>query len=303
MPPQCNYNCVGCFSTRRNRSSGESLSLEETFELIDQARELGISAIEISGEGEPLMQRERLEEIIDHANNQGIITTLFTNGSLLTRDFIDYIAERNCSLAISLDYLDRELFDENICNRHAFDDVMRNIEYARDVFSRYIEEENGYRVMRFAIHSILDSTSINQIPAIRDFCREDIFYSVAPYANIIEQPELELSDEVILDTINQYSDGSLIVSESAANEVGFPVCGTFFYGIGITHEGEILFDAHAFDTRGMIGNIRNCDLRELIHRQRCMRDRFYQNGASHYCPLRDPNYQNILGEIQCRCRE
>jgi hypothetical protein len=45
-----------------NHSIQDSMDLDETRSLIEDAHDLGVSAIEISGEGEPLMDRQRLTD-------------------------------------------------------------------------------------------------------------------------------------------------------------------------------------------------------------------------------------------------
>ena len=301
MPPECNYNCVGCFSRIKRLNTRSSLNLEEIYNLLDQAKELGIVGLEISGEGEPLMHEERLLNTINYANSLGIITTLFTNGSLLTEKNIEFLAENNVSLALSLDYLDKEKYEKNVCRKNTFDSLMKNMELARDIYASLIEIEEGYRVMRFAIHSIADSTSIHEIPKIKEFCRDDIYYSIAPIANVgsaEKRPELNIDTDDVSKIIRQYSEESIIVSNSTINERGFSICGTFYYGLGISHEGEVLFDAHAFDTRRLIGNVRDFPLTELITKQRRLRNRFYEKGSRNFCPLRDPNYHEFIQNLK-----
>lgn len=280
-----------------------TLSTEETHELISQARDLGVLAIEISGEGEPLVDRRRLEEITHYNNEIGIITTLFSNGSLLNRKILEYFADNNVSLAISMDYFNGEDYEQDTCRNGSFDNLISNINLAREVYSRHLEEENGYQIRRLAIHSIANARNLGQIPQIAQFCGDDILYSVAPIANVgnaTNPPELtQINQQRIQQVIWQYSDGNLILSDSAREEHGQNLCGTFIYGIGIRHDGEVLFDAHAFTTSGTIGNVRDIELRELIRRQRELRDLFYERFAgSGFCPLRDPNYQTFLQHLR-----
>jgi len=98
LRPICNYRCSNCLSGMGNpQDITGTLSTEETQSLVSQARDLGVLAIEISGEGEPLVDRRRLEEIVSYNNQQGIITTLFSNGSLLNREILEFLANNNVS--------------------------------------------------------------------------------------------------------------------------------------------------------------------------------------------------------------
>jgi len=309
LRPICNYRCSNCLSGMGNpQDITGTLSTEETQSLVSQARDLGVLAIEISGEGEPLVDRRRLEEIVSYNNQQGIITTLFSNGSLLNREILEFLANNNVSLAISVDYFNREDYEQDTCRNGSFDNLIRNINLAREIYSQHLEEENGYQVRRIAIHSIANARNLEQIPLISGFCGDDIFYSVAPIANVgnaTEHPELtQINQRRIRQVIDQYSDGNLILSDSARQEHGQDLCGTFIYGIGIRHDGEVLFDAHAFTTSGIIGNVRNVELRELISRQRAFRDLFYEQfDSGGFCPLRDPNYQKFVESIRSGSNE
>jgi len=55
--------------------------------VLDDAREYGALCLEISGEGEPTLNRD-LPDLISHANNLGYLTTLITNGHNLTPEQI-----------------------------------------------------------------------------------------------------------------------------------------------------------------------------------------------------------------------
>ncbi len=303
LRPICNYRCESCFSGMGTpQEITGTLTTEEIQNLISQARELGVLSIEISGEGEPLVDRRRLEEIIQYNNQLGIITTLFSNGSLLDREILEYFADNNVSLAISMDYFDQSDYEQHNCQDGSFDNIMRNINLAREIYSQHQEEENDYQIRRLAIHSVANARNLNQLHLIAEFCAEDIFYSIAPLANVgnaTEHPELiQMDQESIQQIISKYSDGNLILSDSAREEHGQDLCGTFIYGIGIRHDGEVLFDAHAFDTAGIIGNIRDFELRNLIQRQREVRTLFYEQFAtSGFCPLRDPNYQTFVQHL------
>lgn len=304
LRPVCNYRCTNCLAGMSNPGNiTGTLSIEETQQLTQQSRDLGVLTIEISGEGEPLMDSRRLREIIDHNNQLGIITVLFSNGSLLNREVLEYLAENNVSLAISMDYFNREDYEQDNCSEGSFDNVIRNINLAREIYSRYNEEENGYQIRRLAIHSIANSRNLDQIPQIAEFCGDDIFFSVAPIANVgdaTEHPELtQFNQQRIQQITRQYSDGNLILSDSAREQHGQHLCGTFIYGIGIRHDGEVLFDAHAYGTSGMIGNVRDIGLVELITRQRELRSIFYNRFSSGgFCPLRDPNYQRFVQQMR-----
>ena len=304
MPLVCNYRCRFCLSGSARQTPRNTLSIMELQNLIASARSLGAFHIEISGEGEPLAYRGVIENIISFANLQGMHTAIFTNGSLLTQGFLRFLAQSNASLAISLDYLNREGYEQSAGMANSYDGVIRNIQLARDIFRERIHEENGYAVLPLAIHSIVTAANIEEIPRIREYAGRDAFFSVAPIINrgsTRAHSDLLVDNEQAESIINQYSDGSLIVSDSSISTVGRPICGTFNYGIGVRHDGDVLFDAHAYDTAGSLGNIRDSQLADLLTRlrnaQRVYFERFSDGG---FCPLRNPNFDNFVQYLRQR---
>ena len=105
----CNYKCGFCYagfaSAKRSR-----IPQTELHEIIRQigsvARTYGPSARKVTfAGGEPLLSPTALEDIA-FARAQGLVTSLVTNGSLLTKDKIHRLAPILDWLTISIDSLD-----------------------------------------------------------------------------------------------------------------------------------------------------------------------------------------------------
>jgi MoaA/NifB/PqqE/SkfB family radical SAM enzyme len=84
----CNLYCKGCYA-RANNSCGEEnhkeqLSIQRWEKMFEEAKELGISFILLAG-GEPLLRREIIEKA---ANVKEIMFPVFTNGTLLTEEYL-----------------------------------------------------------------------------------------------------------------------------------------------------------------------------------------------------------------------
>ena len=305
MPPVCNYRCHFCLSGMSGgKRPKNSLRREELQKVILEARDLGVSHIEISGEGEPFVYERMLEDIIPFATYEKLHTTIFTNGSLLTEDLLHFLIQNDTSLAISLDYLDKEKYEHFTGRNNSYDTVIENIELARTIFKEKIFEENDHRVLPLAIHSIATADNKEGIQRMSELAGNDIFFSVASImnrGNTREHVDL-LSDSFQTDeSMKKYSDGSLIVSDSSVTETGRFTCGTFLYGIGLRHDGEALFDAHAYETAGLFGSIRSFSLQELVKRireaQRIYFERFSDDG---FCPLRNSNFDEFVNYLRKR---
>jgi radical SAM protein with 4Fe4S-binding SPASM domain len=90
---RCNLRCEHCyipFSQRSGPAQGE-LTLPELQRIFSEIADQGCLWLLLTG-GEPFKRRDFLE-IYDDAKRKGFITTLFTNGTLLTERIVDHLAE------------------------------------------------------------------------------------------------------------------------------------------------------------------------------------------------------------------
>lgn len=100
---RCNLRCQHCYlpmSQRAGSRLGE-LSLLEIRRIFSEIADAGCLWLLLTG-GEPFMRKDFLE-IYDDAKQKGFIITLFTNGTLLTEQIVDHLAEwRPFSIEISI---------------------------------------------------------------------------------------------------------------------------------------------------------------------------------------------------------
>lgn len=97
---RCNLRCQHCYSTSGPEQGG-GLPLEALLRLLPELAAEGFNAISVSG-GEPLMY-EPLPQLLKAAANLGLVTSLTTNGLLLTVRRLGEIAPYVRLLAVSVD--------------------------------------------------------------------------------------------------------------------------------------------------------------------------------------------------------
>ena len=97
---RCNLRCLHCYSSSGPEERTE-LPVDLLGDAIAAARTEGYTVVSVSG-GEPLMYKP-LAELLDHAHACGALTTVTTNGMLLTKRHLGELAGRLDLLAISLD--------------------------------------------------------------------------------------------------------------------------------------------------------------------------------------------------------
>lgn len=86
---RCNLRCKHCYLT--DYSGKGELTKEELFSLIDQASEMGVHEIHITG-GEPTVRKD-LKDIIKYIYDKGMHGKLYTNGTNLSEEFLRFLSE------------------------------------------------------------------------------------------------------------------------------------------------------------------------------------------------------------------
>ena len=106
----CNLHCKHCYANAGAKNPDE-MTLEQKLKVIDQFDEAGVTMIAFSG-GEPLMSPD-FWKIAEYASSKGIYTTIATNGTLLTKNVVDRLAEVGIKyIEISLDSADPATHNE-----------------------------------------------------------------------------------------------------------------------------------------------------------------------------------------------
>ncbi len=84
ITPDCNNNCPICLNktTRSRNGQQNSIATTKIKELIDQASDLGIIGAYWTG-GEPLVEYNKLIELIRYASTKNMGSTIVTNGGLI----------------------------------------------------------------------------------------------------------------------------------------------------------------------------------------------------------------------------
>ena len=124
---RCQCRCVHCGMGEYGRRVGEELSIRELFSVIDQIAAMGAVKIVFFG-GEPLC-RDDTASVIEYAASMGLITSLDTNGALLTRAMaLSLKAAGLKSVQVSLDSADPARHEELRGRSGLFEEARRAIE-------------------------------------------------------------------------------------------------------------------------------------------------------------------------------
>jgi len=89
---RCNLKCTHCYHPEPGRGeAGKELPTRQILCLIDEIQEAGCLYLLITG-GEPMLRPDFIE-VYQHAKQSGLITTVFTNATLVTDQVLDVFSD------------------------------------------------------------------------------------------------------------------------------------------------------------------------------------------------------------------
>lgn len=156
----CNFKCPMCSSTTLFEHDKKILTLEQIKNILDEARELGLVHLDITG-GEPLLRgEEELCEIIRYATCQkDIIVSIATNGFLTTKNNLKKFKDAGLhTVLFNLQSSDESRHDAIMDVKGSFRKVLDGITYAKEM---------GLGV---CINTVLSADNFEEIEELRNFC-------------------------------------------------------------------------------------------------------------------------------------
>ena len=127
---RCNLSCTHCYINIPPNDAKErerELSLKEICNIFDTIAEEGCIWLLITG-GEPLVRKDFLE-IYTYAKKKGFLITLFTNGTLITKELADYLRDwPPFSTEITVYGRTKEIYERVTGVPGSYDRCMRGIE-------------------------------------------------------------------------------------------------------------------------------------------------------------------------------
>ena len=121
----CNFRCIHCYCV--DQPPRKELSLDEIRKLLDQMAAEGCLWLLLTG-GEPLLRRD-FPDIYLHARQRGLITTVFTNGSLVTDRIAGLLGDlKPFVVEVTLYGFSSETYREVTGRAEHFDRVLQGID-------------------------------------------------------------------------------------------------------------------------------------------------------------------------------
>lgn len=155
---RCTCKCVFCDRWKKGpQRVAEELGHGEIKKLIDQAYDIGIRIISLSG-GEPLL-KEGLLPLMQYAKSKGMITQINTNGTLISKKNILEVLKCFDIILVSIDSLDEQSHDTIRGVKSTFRKALKTI------FLLKKHSKNNF----VGVSSVLSGKNIDEIIKINKF--------------------------------------------------------------------------------------------------------------------------------------
>lgn len=128
---QCQCKCIHCFLGPELNKRDDCLSKQEIYKLVNSARHLGFMEICYFG-GEPLLYNN-LIDLIKFSSSKGLLTSIYTNGILLTKKTAKELKDAGLSFCnISIDSALSEMHNSLRGYEGCFEKALEGIRYLLD---------------------------------------------------------------------------------------------------------------------------------------------------------------------------
>lgn len=112
---RCNLNCLSCWRNTpdlKGADLSKEMSDKQLLRLVDEAAEIGVREIELTGGGEPFVRKDLLSEMVKKIKKAGCLGRITTNGTLFDEEIIKTMIDWEWDrVAISLDGPEAETND------------------------------------------------------------------------------------------------------------------------------------------------------------------------------------------------
>jgi len=212
----CNLKCMHCYANSDSKKYEGELSTKEAKALISDFDEFRVPVILFSG-GEPLLRND-IFELIKHAENHKIRSTISTNGTLIDKDVARRIKKSGVGyVGISLDGIGYK-HDEFRRTKGSFDKALNGIVNCREVNQkvgvRFTINSHNYNQLEDIFHLIKEE-KINRVCFYHlvysgrgsEMIKEDISHAESRDAmDLIMEKTVELGNKVEILTVDNHAD-------------------------------------------------------------------------------------------------
>jgi len=297
----CNYRCRKCFNLEDGRPPlpKEPVSPEKRLGLIAEAKELGGKVVVIAGEGEPTLDRN-IKSIVGEAGNLDMIPIVYSNGSTLSPQWIEFYRDSGAVLVVSLDSLNPATYDYLTRTSGMLPDVLGNLENLRDAYRGTKETCGDMEVLRLAVNTTINSHNLNEAQKIKERFRDDFYFICNPLAKsgnakrrwnelVSDKKDYQKQQELARDLSE--SGGPLTLGADG-------LCGYSRWGISVSTSGYYMTCAYTSKTNGLLGHVASENLGEAFERKHGFEGQHYERYGNAPCLMRMPSFGEYVWALK-----
>lgn len=142
---KCNLKCTHCYNESNEKTQGV-MSFEDYKTVLDNLLNIGIKGIQIIG-GEPFLYKKELKNFLNYTVDKVNLIEIFTNGTLVSNDWYQYLALHNIHIALSVYSYSDYMHDKVTC-------VKGSWKRTNDTIVKLIEYNIPYRVCNVLMNDI-----------------------------------------------------------------------------------------------------------------------------------------------------
>jgi len=299
LPYLCNYRCLKCCNIKDRdgiHKYKKILSLKIIEQLFEEAGNTGFKVLVIAGEGEPTLNKN-FKSVVKLAARNKLIPYIFTNGTCLDNDNINFLAENKASLIISLDSINNECYSRLSGTRANLDLILSNIQDCRKIYKSLQETTIYGKVVSLAINTVATQINLNEIDKINKYCSDDIVFVCNQPTNIglaEKNWKLLYGNVEGCHSINNIVETYAKEHPPLGSTSDSKWCAYLRNGVSIGYDGSILACAYATDTKGFYGFYKNGKLTEINRVVMKSIKSFYSQFNHSRCVLRHPSYKKWI---------
>ncbi len=263
----CNLRCLYCYAASGQPLENE-ITLEEIYDIIDQAVALGVKKVIVLGGGEPLIY-PHIFEVMEYIRAKKLVADLFTNGLSLTLDVADRLFELGMGVVLKMNSRKAEVQDYLAGREGTFVAIQKAL--AALQHAGYPDGKHS-----LGVETIICGQNYKELPDLWRWARKE---GIVPYIEAMtmqgratEYPDLEVRPEEVK---NLFEELARIDREEFAcgwsphPPLAASQCARHEYSCTVTANGDV----HPCPGVSVsVGNIREAGLADILRKSLVIED-------------------------------
>lgn len=291
----CNLKCRYCYAG--GKALKDELSLQEIYNVIDQAVDLGAKNVVNIGGGEPLLYKYYWH-ILNYERKKGLKSITFTNGTLITKKVAKKLADLKEGIVLKYNSSEEKVQDWLTQKKGTGKRIKQALKNLLSV--GYSNQKNLF----LALETVVTKQNYNEIENLYKKWRTQ---NIVPYVEILTEQGLAIKNKIRISPeqgkklflkLLKYDENEWGISWPLTPPIAGQICKRMLYSAYIRSDGNVQpcpgVEIESFDS-----NIRNRSLKWILKNVEVFKDvrNIYNNlkGKCSTC-----HYKNKFGCYGCR---